>query len=58
MRLWASIDFSALVANVVVPAAITIAGAWVLVGVVGTVAVLAVLLTVGVYAPLRCRYLA
>ena len=58
MRLLASVDVPALLGNVVMPAAITLAGAWLLVVVVGTVAVLAVLLTVGLYAPLRCRYLA
>ena len=53
-----SVDTASVAANVVLPAAITVAGAWLLVAVVGTVALLAVLVTAGVYAPLRCRYIA
>lgn len=43
------------VASVVCSAAIALAGAWLLVLVAGTVALLAVLLVAGFYVPLRCR---
>ena len=58
MRHLGSIDLSFLVTNVVMPAAITLAGAWLLVAVVGTVALLVVLLVAGLYAPLRGRFIA
>ena len=46
------------VASVVCSAAITVVGAWLLVLVAGTVALLTVLLVAGFYVPLRCRSVA
>jgi len=46
------------VASVVFSAALTLLGAWLLVLIAGTVAVIAVLLVAGLYAPLRCRSIA
>ena len=46
------------VASVVCSAAITVVGAWLLVLVAGTVALLTVLLVAGFYVPLRCRSIA
>ena len=43
------------VASVVCSAAIALVGAWLLVLVAGTVALLSVLLVAGFYVPLRCR---
>ena len=46
------------VASVRGSAAIALVGAWLLVLVAGTVALLAVLLVAGFYVPLRCRSIA
>lgn len=46
------------VTSVVWSAAIAVVGAWLLVLIAGTVALLAVLLVAGVYVPLRCRSMA
>jgi len=46
------------VASVVCSAAITLVGAWLLVLLAGTVALLSVLLVAGFYVPLRCRNVA
>ena len=46
------------IASVVCSVAITVVGAWLLVLVAGTVALLTVLLVAGFYVPLRCRSVA
>ena len=46
------------VASVVCSAAIALVGAWLLVLLAGTVALLSVLLVAGLYVPLRCRSMA
>ncbi len=46
------------VTSVVWSAAIAVVGAWLLVLIAGTVALLAVLLVAGFYVPLRCRSIA
>jgi hypothetical protein len=55
MRRLSSTDTLRGVASVVSSAAITVAGAWLLVVVAGMVALLAVVLAAGIYAPLRRR---